>query len=95
MSEKIKIISMENEEFFFNKRILNFAEGLELFKCDEEIVFTEIVTSSFLKLMQDFYEKNDFDVKKLEVKPKISSKKFEENLNIGSEINAELIKPFY
>lgn len=51
------------------------------------------MTSNFLKLVKDFYEKNDFNEEKLKVKEEITGNKLEDNLK--TNLNYELIKNYY
>lgn len=89
----VTIVSKEGEQFLVDKQILNFAGGLEAYDPEDIIKFDELISGKFLRVMKDFYEKNEFNAEKMAIKKKISSSNLKENL-IG-EVNYQIMKQIY
>eukprot|EP00825_Cyclidium_porcatum_P047448 TRINITY_DN7719_c0_g1_i1.p1 TRINITY_DN7719_c0_g1~~TRINITY_DN7719_c0_g1_i1.p1 ORF type:complete len:218 (-),score=64.98 TRINITY_DN7719_c0_g1_i1:113-766(-) len=89
----IVFISKEGEKFEMDKLIADFVKYKDVVDKKEEISFKETISSKFLQIVKEFYEKNEFNKEKMQVKKNIASNNLQENL-VG-KINYEIMKPYF
>lgn len=88
----VTFIAKDGGKIQIDKQILLFAASLEP-DADQTITFKETITTKFLQIAKDFYEKNEFNKDKMQVKKAISGTNLSENLI--TKINTDIMKPIY